>query len=229
MKSLFFTIILFLFLNFYSFSQISKGHISYSITVDVFINEVNGCSNCNVTPEVTESMEESLYQGSKMDVYFSKNKTHSELTLGCLGDITTISDAEIDSLVKINSGLIGPNAVKTSISEMSKIIGVDTTSILQLESETKTILNYNCKKAVRIDKKGTRSIFWYTTELIVAKSGHSCLNFGLPGFPLEFELNGEDISYKYTAIAFDNKVKEKLFDLKIPKGYYINSIEDLKK
>jgi len=229
MKSLFFTIILFLFLNFYSFSQISKGHISYSITVDVFINEVNGCSNCNVTPEVTESMEESLYQGSKMDVYFSKNKTRSELTLGCLGDITTISDAEIDSLVKINSGLIGPNAVKTSISEMSKIIGVDTTSILQLESETKTILNYNCKKAVRIDKKGTRSIFWYTTELIVAKSGHSCLNFGLPGFPLEFELNGEDISYKYTAIAFDNKVKEKLFDLKIPKGYYINSIEDLKK
>jgi GLPGLI family protein len=229
MKSLFFTIILFLFLNFYSFSQISKGHISYSITVDVFINEVNGCSNCNVTPEVTESMEESLYQGSKMDVYFSKNKTRSELTLGCLGDITTISDAEIDSLVKINSGLIGPNAVKTSISEMSKIIGVDTTSILQLESETKTILNYNCKKAVRIDKKGTRSIFWYTTELIVAKSGHSCLNFDLPGFPLEFELNGEDISYKYTAIAFDNKVKEKLFDLKIPKGYYINSIEDLRK
>jgi hypothetical protein len=46
---------------------------------------------------------------------------------------------------------------------------------------------------------------------------------------LEFELNGVDISMKYTAIALDNKVKEKLFDLKIPKGYYINSIEDLKK
>jgi hypothetical protein len=56
MKSLFFTIIL--FLSFYSFSQISEGHISYSITVDVFINEVNGCWNCNVTPEVTERMEE---------------------------------------------------------------------------------------------------------------------------------------------------------------------------
>jgi len=34
---------------------------------------------------------------------------------------------------------------------------------------------------------------------------------------------------KFTAISFDNKVKEKLFDLKIPKGYYINSIEELKK
>ncbi len=229
MNSRFFSLILLLCTSNFSFSQISEGHISYSITVDVFINEVNGCWNCNVTPYDTERREESLYKDSKMDVYFSKNKTRSELTLGCLGDITTISDAEIDSLVKINSGLIGPNAVKTSITEMSKIIGDDTTSILQLESETKTILNYNCKKAVLIDKKGTRSIFWYTTELIVAKSGHSCLNFGLPGFPLEFELNGEDISYKYTAIAFDNKVKKRYFDLKIPKGYYINSIESLRK
>jgi GLPGLI family protein len=226
MKYLFFTIILFLFFSFSSFSQISKGHISYSITVDVFIIEVNGCWNCNVTPEVTESMRESVYKGSKMDVYFSKNKTRSELTLLFLRDYVTISDIDIDSLLCINGKT---NAVKTSITEMSKIIGVDTTSILQLESETKTILNYNCKKAVRIDKKGNRSIFWYTTDLIVAISGHFCLNFGLPGFPLEFELNGEDISYKYTAIAFDNKVKKKLFDLKIPKGYYINSIEDLKK
>jgi len=224
MKSLFFTIILFLFFSLYSFSQISEGHISYSITVDVFIK--NGCGNCNVTPEVTESMEESLYKGSKMDVYFSKNKTRSELTLGFIRDYVTISDIDIDSLLCINGK---KNAVKTSITEMSKIIDIDTTSILHLESETKTILNYNCKKAVRIDKKGTRSIFWYTTDFIIAKSGHPLLNYGLPGFPLEFELNGEDISYKYTAIAFDNKVKEKLFDLKIPKGYYINSIEDLKK
>jgi GLPGLI family protein len=159
-----------------------------------------------------------------MDVYFSKNKTRSELFL--ITGSTSISDIDIDSLLYIKGKT---NAVKTSITEMSKIIDIDTTSILHLESETKTILNYNCKKAVRIDKKGTRSIFWYTTDFIIAKSGHPLLNYGLPGFPLEYELKDEDKTMKFTAISFDNKVKEKLFDLKIPKGYYINSIEDLKK
>ena len=51
----------------------------------------------------------------------------------------------------------GPNTVKTSITEMSKIIDFDSTSILHLEPETKHILNYNCKRET-VQYFGTQQI-----------------------------------------------------------------------
>jgi GLPGLI family protein len=217
-----------LLLNFFifSFSVISqiKGHITYSVTVDVFAK--GDCYNCNVTPEVEASMAESIYQDSKMNVYFSGNKTRSDLVLGFIRCFNTITDAEMDSMLCF---IQEKKVIKTSIIKWSKKNDVDTTlSSIQYETETKMILNYECKKVVHIDKDGNRSVFWYTTNINAKTLGHNYLNFGIPGFPLEMEFIGKDMSMKFTAISFDNKLNKKLFDLKVPKDCFLIKLEDLK-
>ena len=217
MNSFFLTAVLFIFSGFYSFSQLSEGHITYSIKINV------------TDPEM--QMVAGMLDGSKMELYFSENQTRSELNMGMIMNITTISDADKDSLVILMGGMMGQNALKTSITEMTNKIGADSTSKLQLLDETKKILDYNCKKAVLIDVAGNRSEFWYTNDVIVSKLGQTYLNADIPGFPMEFELNNNGVNMKLTATDFvkDISSSKHLFLLEIPSGYSILQKDDLLK
>ena len=217
MNSIFLSAILFIFSGLNSFSQLSEGHITYSIKINV------------TDPEM--KMVAGMLDGSKMELYFSKNQTRSELNMGMIMNITTISDADKDSLVMLMGGMMGQNALKTSITEMTNKIGADSTSKLKLLDETKKILDYNCKKAVLIDSAGNRSEFWYTNEIIVSKLGQTYLNSEIPGFPMEFELNNNGVNMKLTATDFkkDISTSKHLFLLEIPSSYTILAKDDLLK
>jgi GLPGLI family protein len=166
-----------------------------------------------------------------MELYFSKNQTRSELNMGMIMNITTISDADKDSLVMLMGGMMGQNAVKTSITEMTNKISSDSTSKLQLLEETKQILDYTCKKALLIDESGNRSEFWYTNDIQVSKLGQTYLNADIPGFPMEFELNNNGVNMKLNATEFvkDSLASKNLFLLAIPSGYSILQKDDLLK
>ena len=217
MKSFFFFTVLFLFSVLNSFSQITEGHITYSIKINV------------TNPDM--AMVAGMLDGSKMELYFSKNQTRSELNMGIIMNITTISDADKDSLVMLMGGMMGQNAVKTSITEMTNKISSDSTSKLQLLEETKQILDYTCKKALLIDESGNRSEFWYTNDIQVSKLGQTYLNADIPGFPMEFELNNNGVNMKLNATEFvkDSLASKNLFLLAIPSGYSILQKDDLLK
>ena len=217
MNSFLLSVVFFIFSGVYSFSQISEGHITYSIKINV------------TNPDM--EMVAGMLDGSKMELYFSKNKTRSELHMGAIMDITTISDADKDSLVMLMGGMMGQNAVKTSISEMTKKIGSDPSSKLELLSDSKKILDYTCKKAILRDIEGYQSEFWYTNDITVSKLGQTYLNADIPGFPLEFELNNNGVNMKLTATDFvkDISAANHLFLLEIPSSYSILQKEDLLK
>jgi GLPGLI family protein len=188
MNSFLISLVLFIFSGFYSFSQISEGRISYSIKINV------------TNPDM--AMVAGMLDGSKMELYFSKNQTRSELNMGMIMNITTISDADKDSLVMLMGGMMGKKAIKTSIAEMTNKMGTDSISKLQLLEETKKILDYTCKKALLIDGSGNRSEFWYTNDIQVSKLGQTYLNADIPGFPMEFELNNNGVNMKLIATEF---------------------------
>ncbi len=88
------------------------------------------------------------------------------------------------------------------------------------QNETKTILGYECKKAVLTLKNGTSTIIYYATAIKPSLSENPFQFKGIPGFVLEYESEistGKKISYTATKINF-NPAPASLFE--IPKTGY---------
>ena len=216
MKKTLFAFVYVLCISFYGNSQLTEGHISYSINVSTD------------NPEMQSVI--GMFNDSKMEVYFSKDKTRSEMNMGVVMNITTISDIQSDSILMLMGGITGQNAVKMTISEMIKEI--DSTNFkVTLLPETKDILNYKCKKAKVSDSDGNESVYWYTNEINVSKQGQTYLNSAVPGFPMEFELNNRGVKLAIIVSKLDKKIDVKkrpsLFSLNIPTNYNLISKEDL--
>jgi GLPGLI family protein len=165
-----------------------------------------------------------MMDGSKMEIYFSENKTRSEMKMGNMITITTISDK--DSAVILMGGMMGNNAYKTSINTITKENEINDLKIT-LYPETKKILNYTCKKAVLSDSEGNEYVYWYTDEIKVSKKGQSYLNKDVPGMPMEFDIKNKGINMKMSVSSYDsNSNSENLFEMKIPKDYTILTKEN---
>jgi hypothetical protein len=57
------------------------------------------------------------------------------------------------------------------------------------------------------------------------------LNEDVPGFPMQYDLNNNDIKMTMTVIALDKKLDKKMgkmFDMEIPEGYKEMTMEELK-
>ncbi len=209
------------FITFFSnslFGQISEGHISYKI------------STSTDNPEL--QMVISMMQGSTMDVYFSKDKTRSEMTMGAMMSVVTISNNSTDEILLLMGGMMGQKAMKSKLSEMASNQDDSIPKpVVTLVDETKEIQGFKCKKAVLTDSEGVESIYWYTTEIEIAKKGQTYLNDQIPGFPMEFDLNNNGIKMTMIVQEFEKKLDRKkidsLFEMKIPEGYETISQEDL--
>ncbi|WP_207497085.1 GLPGLI family protein [Aridibaculum aurantiacum] len=90
----------------------------------------------------------------------------------------------------------------------------------KLTDETKTILNYSCKKATRKTERGQEVEAWYT-EAIPCPAGPEGFA-SLPGAILQLNINNDEIVYVATAVS--DKVNAK--ELKEPsKGKKVNRAE----
>ena len=210
MKNIILFFLLSILSSYYSFSQLTEGHISYTVTVTADNPSMESVLN--------------MMDGSKMEIYFSENKTRSEMQMGNMITITTISDK--DSAVILMGGMMGNNAYKTSINAITKENDINDLKIT-LHPDTKKILNYTCKKAILLDGQGKECVYWYTEEIKVSKMGQSYLNKDVPGMPMEFEMKNKGINMKMSVSSYDSKSNaENLFDMKIPKDFTILSKEN---
>lgn len=210
MKNIILFFLLSILSSYYSFSQLNEGHISYTVTVTADNPSMESVIN--------------MMDGSKMEIYFSENKTRSEMQMGNMITITTISDK--DSAVILMQGMMGNNAYKTSINAITKENDINDLKIT-LHPDTKKILNYTCKKAILTDSEGNESVYWYTEEIKISKKGQSYLNNDVPGMPMEFEMKNKGINMKMSVSSYDSKSNaENLFEMKIPKDFTILSKEN---
>jgi GLPGLI family protein len=199
-------------------AQITEGHITYKIEMS------------SDNPEM--AMAVGMMQGSTLDVFFKEKMTRSEMKMGTMMTMTTITDEKSGELLLLMGGMMGSNAFKTTTAEMEKNQPEKAKFEVVLSDETKTIENHVCKKATLTDDAGGETIFWYTEDIVVSKKGQSYLNQEVPGFPMQFEINNSGMKMSMTVTTLEEKLNKKstaLFKMNIPEGYKEMTLDDLKK
>ena len=199
-------------------SQVTEGHITYKIEMS------------SDNPDMQSAL--SMMQGSLLDIYFMGQSTRTEMKMGSMMNVTSITNERSGDVLMLMSGMIGFNAIKTSMKELEAQNQEAPKVEIELIGEKKNILGFECKKAILTDEMGNESTFWYTEEISVSKKGQSYLNDKVPGFPLEYDIN--NAGFKMTMIA-SSVVKElkknqrnELFSISIPEGYKEMTLEEMK-
>jgi len=202
-------------------SQINEGHIKF---------EIDASAN---TPEM--EMAVGMMQGSTMDIYFSKNNSHSELNMGTMMKVNTTVLGESGDVLILMSGMMGNIATPTNLDALRE--KADSKELpnfdVELTKKTKTIAGYKCKKAILVNEDGDEMNVWYTSEIIVNTEGQSFDYEKIPGFPLEFEANANGLLLTFSAIEvierLDKEKKKEVFSTNIPEGYKEMSPDELNK
>jgi GLPGLI family protein len=219
MKNIFFTLAFSFIAVLTGFAQMTEGHITYSIEAS--------------TDDPEMQMAIAMLQGSTMDLYFKEKATRSEMKMGTMMTITTITNEADGNVLMLMGGMMGNNAVRSTMEELEvqKEEAEQPKYEVTLSDETKEIVGYTCKKATLVSEDGAESIFWYTDDIEVSKKGQNYLSEEVPGFPMQFEINNGGLVMTMTVTELDKKLDKKkgssLFSMDIPEGYTEMSMEDL--
>ena len=169
-------------------------------------------------------------QGSKMVVYYQDQFTRSEMSMGSMMTISTITDSIGDVVIVLMDGINGKTALKSPMSEMEQLEDSTIANPIYLE-EYKEILGFSCQKVIVENAVGEKSNYWITKEISAIRAGQNYLSDEVDGFPLEFELYNKGLKMHLTAINYSNNLEglnsKELFNSYIPKGYRILSKEEL--
>jgi GLPGLI family protein len=199
-------------------AQVTEGSVKYSIDMS------------STNPEL--EMQLAMMQGSTFELFFQEDVTRSEMNMGTIMKIVTITNAKSEDGVMLMSGMMGNTAVKMNPEDLNEAKEDVSETEVTFTDETKEIQGFKCKKAVVTDEEGTESIIWYSEEITVNKLGQTYLNKEVPGFPLEFELNQGEMKMTMTSTEFNKKLDKKaaktMFDTTIPEGYTEMSPDELR-
>ena len=218
MKNFILTLFLALSVTYSLKAQLTEGHFTYTIEAS------------SENPDM--QMVTGMMQGSTLDIHFKDKITRSEMKMGSMMNIVTVSNENSGEILLLMSGMIGKNAILITTEEVEALSEGKPEMNVELLDETKTIEGYLCKKAVLSDENGGESIFWYTEEIEISKVGQTYLNKEVPGFPMQYDLNNNGLKMTMTVSKFEKKLDKNiksLFDMNIPEGYKTLTLEELEK
>ena len=218
MKNFILTLFLALSLTYSLKAQLTEGHFTYTIEAS------------SDNPDM--QMVTGMMQGSTLDIHFKDKITRSEMKMGSMMNIVTVSNENSGEILLLMSGMIGKNAILITTEEIKALSANKPTMEVELLDETKTIEGYLCKKAVLSDNNGSESTFWYTEEIEISKVGQTYLNEDVPGFPMKYDINNNGLKMTMTVTKFEknlDKNAKSLFEMKIPEGYKTLTLEELEK
>lgn len=218
MKNFILTLFLALSVTYSLKAQLTEGHFTYTIDAS------------SENPDM--QMVTGMMQGSTLDIHFKDKITRSEMKMGSMMNIVTVSNENSGEILLLMSGMIGKNAILMTTEEVEALSEGKPEMNVELLDETKTIEGYLCKKAVLSDENGGESIFWYTEEIEISKVGQTYLNKEVPGFPMQYDLNNNGLKMTMTVSKFEKKLDKNiksLFDMNIPEGYKTLTLEELEK
>ena len=142
MKNIFFTLAFSFIAVLTGSAQMTEGHITYSIEASTD------------NPEM--QMAIAMLQGSTMDLYFKEKSTRSEMKMGTMMTITTITNEADGNVLMLMGGMMGNNAVRSTMEELEvqKEEAEKPNYEVTLSDETKEIVGYTCKKATLVSEDG---------------------------------------------------------------------------
>lgn len=198
-------------------AQITEGSIKYNVEVS------------STNPEL--EMQLAMLQGSTFALFFQGDLTRSEMNMGSMMKIVTITNVKEENSLMLMSGMMGNTAVRMSADDLKKGEEKVEETEITFADETKEIQGYECKKAISTNEEGQESVIWYTEEIEVNKLGQNYLNNQVPGFPMEFEINQGEVKMTMVSSEFSKKLDKKkakeMFDTTIPEGYKEMTPEEL--
>jgi GLPGLI family protein len=167
---------------------ISEGTITYDISIEPKSKDMkNGAGGLN---------------GAKTIIYLKGGLCRTDMN-SSLGTETTIYNSKIGNAVilKEYSGqkLMITLTKENWESKNKKFIGIT----FENTTDTKVIDGYNCIRAIAKLKDGSAITVYYTPDLTIMNKEYSQIFKNLPGFPLEYELETEKLTFKYKVDKID--------------------------
>lgn len=200
------------------FAQSREGSITYTLNIS--------SSGNNKGAE--------MMNGSTMTLHYLDGSTRSEVNMGGMMTLATISNTNSDQVLMLMDVPMAnmKYATLTNTEEAeSNPMAQKPNFKIRYENDTKEILGYTCKKAVLITDDGHESIFWYTQDILAHTGGQNYLNYGLGGIPLEYEIVQQGMQIQFTATdlkkSIDASKATSLFSMEIPPGYTLKSLSEL--
>jgi GLPGLI family protein len=209
-------LVLFLGLSIVSFAQMKKGKITYDMSFS------------SDNPEMAMGM--SMMSGSKMSLSFIPGKSRSEVSMGMMGTMTTISDESSKKILSLTNMMGMKFATESTLDEAEAAAGDQQKPKIEVTSETKDIMGYKCTKAIMTtdaDGESQTVTMWFTKDIKAFTGGQQYYNEDMPGFPMEISVARDGMNIDMTVTAIEKKVSKKVFDMTVPEGYEVKTQEEL--
>jgi GLPGLI family protein len=162
--------------------KFTEGTINYDIVINTGTDK----------PQAADFLD-----GATSTVYIKGNKSLTEM-ISSLGTQATLIDGTSNSIAVLKEYGDQKYLIQLTPSEWKeankKYEGVNFTTT----NETKTILGYNCKKAIGKLADGKTFTVWYTPDLISANNDYQTANKNLPGLAMQYETAMGNINVIYT-------------------------------
>jgi hypothetical protein len=198
-----------------SFAQITEGKVTYSVDFK--------------TSDPAVEAQLSMLKGSTSATYFSPDFTRTEMNMGMFVQNQTIIDVKNKQTLMMMSGMMGKKASLMPFKE-NKEEEFEVT--VEKTSETKKIAGYKCTKFIVTTEEGAALNIWTTEELVASKDGMKMMNNKISGFPLQFEVDAQQMMLVFTATDVEKNLKKynkkDLFNMEIPADYEKIAPEDWK-
>jgi GLPGLI family protein len=190
-----------------TYGQLTKGYFQYSIDVEA------------VDTLLKTRQAVGMLRDSKMELYFTENKSRMDFKMGQVNNMSIIVDRTRNTVLSLNSNMMGKVALLSLATDI-KTAQKDTSIRVVFPKETKKILGYNCKKAILI-KDGVETTYWFTNEIKVDGKDQQMINPNVPGFPMAFSKieNGVLMLFELSNIREELENEERLFSVDVPEGY----------
>lgn len=192
--------------------KLSEGTISYDIVINTSSNK----------PQAAD-----FFDGATSTVYLKGNKSRTEM-VSSLGTQSTIIDGSKNAITILKEYGDQKYLINLTPANWKEANLKNEKVDFTFTDETKTILGYNCKKAVGKLADGTTFTVWYTTDLVPDNKDFQYVNRSLPGLAMEYESNVGNFKVTYTVSKINlSPVPAAKFDL--PKsGFRVLSYEESK-
>lgn len=192
-----------------SFAQMKKGKITYDMAFS--------------SDNADMAMAANMMQGSKMMMSFMPGKSRTDVTMGMMGTMITITQQKDNKSLS----LMDMMGMKYAIEQTTDQTTAPNNYTVEITSETKVICGYTCTKALMTDESGNVMTVWFTKEIQVYTNGQNYYNQQIPGFPLAFTLMQSELKIEMTATSVEKKVSKKDFSMTVPEGYELKTPEEL--
>lgn len=201
------------------FAQIREGVLTYKVELSSENNEIKDALN--------------MFSNSKLTIYFDSYRTRSEINIGNVIDMTTISNILSEEVTVLINSVSGKTAISSSISDYKMMIDTNSNSYHTTDSII-TIKGFECKEIITKNVFGEHKSLWLTEAIFLNSIGHNFFYLPYSGTPLKYNIIYNGIYMSLSLIDFQTIDKnilniDQLFDTSVPKGYVLVTKDELLK